>query len=185
MYFELCKHLNELIRVNKTRLSSIVNLDVYGFEPEFTATLAKLIIDHSGKLQRKYKTNQINQKRQFLEDRISAIENEEKNAETELRLFREQNRHFDKSPSLILQEERLKQELVLQRSLMVTLKSQFEKAKIEEVEKAAMIQVIDEPFIPWEHDSPKRGIILIITTFLSFFTGIILVYSKEFLFEMD
>ena len=57
--------------------------------------------------------------------------------------------------------------------------------QIEEVEKAAMIQVIDEPFIPWEHDSPKRGIILLITTFLSFFTGIILVYSKEFLFEMD
>ena len=54
-------------------------MDVYGFEPEFTATLAKRIIDHSGKLQREYKTNQINQKRQFLEDRISAIENEVKN----------------------------------------------------------------------------------------------------------
>ncbi|SVB85715.1 uncharacterized protein METZ01_LOCUS238569, partial [marine metagenome] len=78
---ESSKHLNELIRVNKTRLSSIVNLDVYGFEPEFTATLSKRIIDHSGKLQREYKTNQINQKRQFLEDRISAIENEVKNAE--------------------------------------------------------------------------------------------------------
>ena len=182
---ESSKHLSELIRVNKTRLSSIVNLDVYGFEPEFTATLAKRIIDHSGKLQREYKTNQINQKRQFLEDRISAIENEVKNAETELRLFREQNRHFDKSPSLILQEERLNQELVLQRSLMVTLKSQFEKAKIEEVEKAAMIQVIDKPFIPWEHDSPKRGIILLITTFMSFFVGILFVYSKEYLFEMD
>ena len=56
---------------------------------------------------------------------------------------------------------------------------------IEEVEKAAMIQVIDKPFIPWEHDSPKRGIILLITAFMSFFAGIILVYSKEYLFEMD
>ena len=182
---ESSKHLDKWIRINKARLSSIVNLDVYGFEPEFTATLAERIIDHSGKLQREYKTNQINQKRQFLEDRISTIENEVKNAETELMLFREQNRHFNKSPSLILQEERLNQELVLQRSLMITLKSQYEKAKIEEVEKAAMIQVIDKPFIPWEHDSPKRGIILLITAFMSFFTGIIIVYSKEYLFEMD
>ena len=57
--------------------------------------------------------------------------------------------------------------------------------QIEEVEKAAMIQVIDKPFIPWEHDSPKRGIILLITTFMSFFVGILFVYSKEYLFEMD
>ena len=169
----------------KIVLSSIVNLDVYGFEPEFTAALANRIIYHSGKLQREYKTNQVNQKRQFLDDRINAVENEVKTAETNLRIFREQNRHYNKSPSLILQEERLNQELVLQRSLLVTLKSQFEKAKIEEVEKSAMIQVIDEPFIPWEHDSPKRGIILVITTFFGFFGTIILVYAKEYIFEMD
>ena len=182
---ESSKHLDELIHVNKTRFSSIVNLDVYGFEPEFTAALANRIIDHSGKLQRQYKTNQVNQKRQFLDDRISVIENEVKTVETNLRIFREQNRHYNKSPSLILQEERLNQELVLQRSLLVTLKSQFEKAKIEEVEKSAMIQVIDEPFIPWEHDSPKRGIILVIATFFGFFGAVILVYAKEYIFEMD
>jgi len=182
---ESAKHLDELILVNKTRFSSIVNLNIFGFEPEFTAALANRVIDHSGKLQREYKTNQVNQKRQFLEDRIAAVESELVTAESALRLFREQNRQYNKSPSLILQEERLNQELILQRSLLVTLKSQFEKAKIEEVEKSAMIQVIDEPFIPWEHDSPKRGIILIISTFFGFFSALIMVYAKENIFEMD
>ena len=182
---ESAKHLDNLILVNKIRFSSIVNLDIFGFEPEFTAALANRVIEHSGKLQREYKTNQVNQKRQFLEDRIVAVESELVTAESALRLFREQNRHYNKSPSLILQEERLNQELILQRSLLVTLKSQFEKAKIEEVEKSAMIQVIDEPFIPWEHDSPKRGIILIISTFFGFFSALIMVYAKENIFEMD
>ena len=182
---EISRELDKLIIVNKTRFSSIVKLDVYGFEPEFTAAFADRIIYHSGRLQRGYKTKQINQKRQFLDDRIKAIEYEVKNAESALRLFREKNRHYNKSPTLILQEERLSQELALQRSLMVTLKSQFEKAKIEEVEKAAMIQVIDNPFIPWKHDSPKRAIVTIIFTFLGFFISVIIIYAKEYVFEME
>lgn len=182
---EISKKLDELIIVNKTRFSSIVKIDIFGFEPEFTSAFAKRIIYHSGRLQREYKTSQINQKREFLSERIQEIEGEVINAESTLRQFREKNRHYSNSPTLMLEEDRLSQELVLQRSLMVTLKSQFEKAKIEEVEKSAMIQVIDEPFIPWKHDSPKRFTITIIFSFLSFFISIIYIYAKENIFEME
>ncbi len=179
---EACtKILDQMIILDNPRLSPVVTLEVFGFEPEFTVELANRVIYHSGRLQREYKTSQVQKKRAFLEERILEVNTQVINIEEELRSFREQNRLLQKSPNLILQEERFEQDLSLQRSLMITLQTLYEQAKIEEVEKAAMIQVIDEPLVPWEHFRPKRGLWLIIMSIFSFLFAFSVAYIKEFL----
>ena len=75
---------------------------------------------------------QISEKRQFIEERISEVTRALKNAELNLKEFKESNRRVERSPSLKLDESRLEREVSLQTTLYMTLKSQFENVKIEE-----------------------------------------------------
>ena len=66
----------------------------------------------------------------------------------------------------------------MQNSLYVTLKTQYEKAKIDEVGRDDMVQQIDGPSIPTKLTSPKKGFKYIDYVFIrSIFFFII--YLKE------
>ena len=79
-----------------------------------------------------------------------------KRMELELRKFRENNRNLSSSPSLQMMVQEMGREVDLQNSLYVTLKTQYEKAKIDEVGRDDMVQQIDGPTIPTKLTSPKR-----------------------------
>ena len=92
--------LKQMIKISKDRSSSIINIDVDGFEPKFASELAKELIQNSSSKQRELKTKRIRQKRQFIEERLDQVSTEMKEMEKELRLFRENNRNLSTSPSL-------------------------------------------------------------------------------------
>jgi uncharacterized protein involved in exopolysaccharide biosynthesis len=79
--------------------------------------------------------------------------------------------------------KRLSREVELENSLYVLLKSQYENAKIEEVQKAAMIQVIDGPLKPVRLTSPRIAISLILALFFGVSFAVFIIYIKEFIFE--
>lgn len=175
--------LSEIITVSKSRLSPIVTLEVEGFEPQFAAELAQAVIKESGRIQRELKSRQVSQKRKFIEDRIVEVKAALEKAELKLKNFREANRRLNKSPALKLDEDRLVREVNLQNSLYITLKSEYENAKIEEVEESAMLQVIDGPLVPYKMSSPHRFLSLFLTFFFSLALAMFIIYSHEFLFR--
>ena len=162
------KILQDDINVSKARLTSIITLDVGAFEPDLSATLATEIITESDKLQRQFKTHQIAEKRSFIEGRIKDGKVELETAQEDLKEFRERNRQVQYSPALMLEEERLTTETEVQKGIFITLKQQYELAKIEEVEEGATVQVLDEPVAPYEKSSPK----VFLTLFLAMFIGL-------------
>ena len=56
-------------------------------------------------------------------------------------------------------------ELEIQNSVYITLKTQYEEAKIEEVAKTPMIQIIDGPIKPIKMTSPKPTITILLSVF--------------------
>jgi len=175
------EQLGEIITVSKSRLSPIVTLEVEGFEPQFAADLARAVIDESGRIQRKLKSKQVSQKRKFIEDRIVEVKAALEKAELQLKDFRETNRRLNKSPALQLEEGRLIREVNLQNSLYITLKSEYENAKIEEVEESAMLQVIDGPLVPYKISHPHRILALFLAFFFSVAFAVFIIYSREVL----
>jgi len=177
--------LKLMISVHKNRLSPIVTLTINGFEPQFAHDIASAVLDESGRILRKLKTKQISEKRLFIENRIVEVYASLRNAENAVEEFRHTNRNINQSASLSIEEKRLIREVDLQNSLYVSLKSQHEQAKIEEVEEATLIQIVDGPLKPLKMTSPKP----LITISLSFFFGLILalfaVYSREYIFSSD
>ncbi len=171
---------NKMIKVSKSRLSPIVTIELDFFEPKVAADILNKIIEVAGKAQVKIKLKQISEKRQFIQDRIFEVMKALKNAEIELKEFKESNRRVEKSPSLKLQESRLEREVSLQATLYMTLKSQFENVKIEEVEESAMIEIIDGPIVPFKLTRPKKASTVIFTFIFSFLSLFSLFYLKDY-----
>ena len=169
----------KMIKISKDRISPVVTLKVASFEPIFAAELSNRLIERSGKIQRELKTNRVRQKRLFIEERLAEVSIELKNMEKNLREFREFNRNLSGSPALEMKVQEMGRELDLQNSLYVTLKTQHEKAKIDEVERDDMVQIIDGPNIPAKLTSPRRGLSIILSLFFSFFLSIFIIYFRE------
>ena len=53
--------------------------------------------------------------------------------------------------------------------LYVTLKTQYEKAKIDEIGREEMGQQIDGPSIPTELTKPRRALSIVLASFFGFF----------------
>ena len=171
---------NEMIKVSKSRLSPIVTIELDFFEPKVAADILNKIIEFAGITQVKIKLKQISEKREFIEERISEVMGALKNAEIKLKVFKESNRRVERSPSLRLQESRLEREVSLQTTLYMSLKSQFENVKIEEVEESAMIEVIDGPIIPFKLTRPKKTLTVIFTFIFSFLSLFFIFYLKDY-----
>ena len=171
--------LKKMITIIKDRLSPVVTLEISAFEPLFSAAIANSLIEESGQVQRQLKTNRVRQKRLFIEERLVKVSSEMKKMEKELREFREFNRNISSSPSLTMRVQEMGREIDLQNSLYVTLKTQHEKAKIDEVERDDMVQIIDGPNIPAKLTRPRRGLSIILSIFFGIFISIIMIYFRE------
>ena len=169
-----------MIKVSKSRLSPIITIELEFFEPQIAADILNKIIEFAGMTQVKIKLKQISEKREFIEERISEVMGALKIAEIKLKKFKESNRRVERSPSLKLQESRLEREVSLQTTLYMSLKSQFENVKIEEVEEAAMIEVIDGPIVPFKITRPKKASTVIFTFIFSFSSLFFIFYLKDY-----
>ena len=79
----------------------------------------------------------------------------------------------------MLEAERLTTETEVQKGIFITLKEQYELAKIEEVEEGATVQVLDEPVAPYEKSSPKVLLNLFLAAFIGFGGGVIVAYLLD------
>jgi len=176
----LIHEFNGMLEVSKSRLSPIVTIELDFFEPQVAADILRKVIEFAGKTQVRIKLKQISEKRHFIEERIYEVTKALKTAEIKLKDFKESNRRVERSPSLKLEESRLEREVSLQTTLYMTLKSQFENVKIEEVEEAAMIEVIDGPIVPFKVTSPKKALSVIFTFIFTFFSLFFFLYLKDY-----
>ena len=176
--------LRKMIKINKDRNSPIVKINVSTFEPLFASKLSEDLILESSLIQRKLKTSRIKQKRLFIEERLNQVSNQMKIMEKELRSFRENNRNLSTSPSLQMKVQEMGREVDLQNSLYVTLKTEFEKAKIDEVARDEMVQQIDGPNIPTKLTSPRRIETLTFAVFFGIFFSFIIIYLKKEYFSI-
>lgn len=88
---------------------------------------------------------------------------------------------FDEFPTLGLQLTRLMRETKIQEKVFELMTTQFELAKIEEAKDVNTIQVLDEAVPPDKKSSPKRSLIVILSTFMAFFMAVFLVFFMEYI----
>ena len=120
------------------------------------------------------------EKRQFIDGRIADVKKDLEGAEETLKMFRERNRQIFGSPALLLEQERLVREVEVQKNIFITLKQQLEMAKIEEVQEASMVQVLDPPEAPLYKSKPKRKSTVLLAGILGLGLGIVFAFLLEY-----
>ena len=149
-------YLLSQINIKTERNSTLIGISVTASEPKLAKDIADSVIKKLNDLQRGYKISRVSEKRKFIDERIQKISNDLKFAETALREFREKNRNIFSSPTLKLEESRLMRNESSYLEIYLTLNSELERTKIEEVEKGSMLAIIDAPEVPQARSSPNR-----------------------------
>ncbi len=88
---------------------------------------------------------------------------------------------FKELPQLGMQLARLMREAKIQEKVFELLTSQYELAKIEEAKDVNTIQILDKAVPPDKKSSPKRSLIVILSTVIAFFMAVFLAFFMEYL----
>ena len=165
----------KMISVKKENKSPLLVLSVRTFEKQLSADISNAIIDRLGKILNKFKLSQVEEKKSFISNRMVEVKLDLVRAEENLKVFRERNRKIIASPTLLLEQERMIREVRVHTEVYITLKSQFEMAQIEQVERQNMLQILDPPEAPTLKESPQvnRNTIIAALLGLSFAMGFI------------
>lgn len=130
----------------------------------------------------------INQKsvvnREFVEVRMNQAEDDLKSSEVSMKNFRQKNMVVG-SPMLMLAQQRLIREMNVRQEVFITLRQQYEMAKIDENKNIPVISTIEKATIPVKRSFPKRKIIVVIGMVLGLFVGCISAFVVEWLSKDD
>jgi len=159
-------------------------LTVKAGDPYFARDLNKVVLNELQSLNRYFKGQHLNEKTNFIKNRIESVGNDLKKSEQTLKIFREQNRQIS-SPALQLEYEHLNRDVDIQKGIYLTLKQQQELAKIEEVEQTTIVQVLDEPQIPLSASNINLKLSVLIAGILGIGFGIMIGFVRAYADNSD
>ncbi len=133
------------IRVINDSRTPLMTIYVSGFEAEFSTDLCRVVIEELQSLIALFNLKQVIEKKNHLAQRILEIGSNLDEAEENLKKYIDRNRSIISSPSLILEQERLNREAEVLKQMYITIKTQYEMAQIEEINKKGLMQILDPP----------------------------------------
>ena len=98
-------------------------------------------------------------------------------SEIALKEFNERNRQIS-SPALQLELDRHEREVEVQKSIYLTLKQQLELAKIEEIQEASIVQILDRPTTPLYPSNKNLPSSLVFSTIVGLALGVIFSFIR-------
>lgn len=160
-------------------------LKVTTFDARLSQDLLFAIIEELDKLQRSFKNRSAIEKIDYINQQIELTKFELEDIEERLRIFRENNRKTDSSPSLQLEEARIQRSLEIQQNIYITLKQQLELARIEVVQETSYAQVLDPPSYPLKPSNPKSTAVYVVGGILGLALSIFIALVKEYFVNIN
>lgn len=176
--------LNETLEFKKIPATNFSELSVTTNDPTLSRQLAQEIIGELELLNRFYKSQSVSEKTKFISERIVTVEDDLISSEKKLKEFNEQNRQIS-SPSLQLELDRFSREVEIQKGIYLTLKQQLELAKIEEVQEASIVQVLDPPQLPLGPSNKNLKKTILLSLFVGLGLGIIIGFFRSYINNDD
>jgi uncharacterized protein involved in exopolysaccharide biosynthesis len=100
-------------------------------------------------------------RRAFVEARAAEAQRDLDAAEARLQDFNEQNRQWRNSPTLASEQAQIDRQVALASDVYLTLRRELETARIDELNEAALITVVDSAVPPRRRVWPRYGLALV------------------------
>tara|TARA_Y100000768_G_C23990765_1_gene692597 strand:+ start:4714 stop:6159 length:1446 start_codon:yes stop_codon:yes gene_type:complete len=179
------KELNEnYIEFDQDPKSAISVIKISTFEPSFSQKLANVVILELEKLNRFYKSVTVNEKIDFIENRINSVQENLETSENKLKNFNEKNRQVN-SPHLKLELDKLERDLEVEKEVYMTLKQQLELAKIEAIQESSIVQILDEPHLPLLPSNKNQIQSFLLSVILGFLLGVFAGFIRTYIHNND
>ena len=117
--------------------------------------------------------------RKFIENRMDKSKIELSISESKLTDFRKKNPIILDTPEIQLQRGRLIRDVEVNQQVYITLRQQYEIAKIEELKSSTVIKVLDKGVAPFQKSKPQRAKIIILSFLISIIISSYFTYFKE------
>jgi len=176
--------LGEILEFDQNPTSTFSVIKVTASEPVLAKELAEVTLAELEALNRYYKSQTVNEKTSFIANRISSVEKDLEFSEASLKEFNERNRQIS-SPALQLEQGRLSRDVEIQKGIYLTLKQQLELAKIEEVQEASIVQVLDKPQVSLGPTNKNLKLSIIFAGILGLGLGILFGFVRSYLDNND
>ncbi len=174
------KKLAGRVSVGVDAQTNIVTVKVELPSPDLAAAVANRLVAYLNDFNAQTRQSQARERRKFTEQRVAAGEQDLREAEEGLKRFYQANRSWQQSPQLAFEECRLRRQVELRQELYVTLRREYETARIEEVNDTPVITVIDAAVAPQRKSSPKRRLWAFVAFALGGVFGVFWAFGAEY-----
>jgi uncharacterized protein involved in exopolysaccharide biosynthesis len=155
------KQMSKAIDAGLDTKTNMVFFSVDARWGELSSQIANRLIELVSTFDREIRVSRAKSMRVFLQMRHDSAQTALRQAEDNQRYFYEKNRGFiGGSPSLRFEEQRIKREVDLASDLYVNLDRQLEVARIDEINDAALITVVDSAVVPRKALWPRYWVTL-------------------------
>jgi uncharacterized protein involved in exopolysaccharide biosynthesis len=155
------KRVKRDMKVTFDARTSLVAISVNARGPEVSAAVANRAVELVSAFNSEQRLSRARARRVFLESRVSEAQAELRAAEAGLRNFYEQNRQWQNSPGLTLEERRVRRQVETASDLYLSIRRAFESARIDEVNDTPVITVVDRAVPPRKPLWPRHLLILL------------------------
>lgn len=151
------KKLRKRLTVETNVKTPLVRLYAVTQWPELSARVDNRAMDFVNLFNREQRTSRARAKRMYLQERIDSVGNQLRLAESRRRDFVSGNRKMDFSPTLQLNDENLKHSVDVTRDNYQSLQKQYDDARMDELNDAPLITVVDSAVPPARPTWPRFG----------------------------
>jgi len=153
--------------------TNLVTVDVDARWPALSAAIANEAVALVSEFNREQRLSRARAKREFLDTRVSSALGELHAAEDSQELFYARNRSWENSPSLVVEERRVRRQVETANSLYLSLRQQYESARINEVNTTPVITVVDRAVPPRLREWPRRVPVVLGAGFIGILLGLL------------
>jgi uncharacterized protein involved in exopolysaccharide biosynthesis len=154
------KKMQKDITTNFDIKTNVVQLAVASRWSETAAAIANRTIELVDRFNYEQRVSRARSKRVFVQSRLDSAKVQLQGAEEAQRYFYDQNRQWRTSPQLVFEEARLRRNVDVATDLFLTLQRQFEAARLDEFNDAAVITVVDPAYPPHKAQWPRYWLLL-------------------------
>ncbi len=176
------KQMTKAIKPGMDTRTNLVWFTVDARWGELSAEIANRLTELVSGFDREIRVSRAKSLRMFLQMRHDSAQAALRQAEENQRIFYERNRGIIAgSPGLRFEEQRITREVELASDLYVSLDKQLEVARIDEINDAALITMIDSAIMPRKALWPRYWVTLFTATAVGLLVGLLLAGSATIL----
>jgi len=163
--------LNELISVRE-EISGLISVKVQMQDPKIASDIANYIAEYVKNFISIEQKRETTRNREFIQSQMEEAKIQAEFFEDKLTTFRKKNPLRLDTPTSEMIRERLESRVEENRTVYITLRQQFEIAKIDEAKEKLLINILDTAEPAVKKSRPKRTIIVLLSLFGGFFLSI-------------